>query len=79
VEIVLGPAEVMLGQADGVEAALEFADEDAAAEAEKDRAALLDAKGDVNHTEQIIEEIHRRTDRPDGPKPDGERPGGDPA
>jgi len=49
---------------DGVEAALEFADDDAAAEAEKDRAALLDAKGDVNHTEQIIEEIHRKTDRP---------------
>jgi (E)-4-hydroxy-3-methylbut-2-enyl-diphosphate synthase len=48
---------------DGVEAALEFADDDAAAEAEKDRAALLDAKGDVNHSEQIIEEIHRRSDR----------------
>lgn len=47
---------------DGIDAALEFADDDAAAEAEKDRAALLETKGDdVNHDEQRIDEIRRRS------------------
>ncbi len=45
---------------DGVDAALEFADDDAAAEAEKDRAALLDAQGtDANHDEQRVDIIRK--------------------
>jgi (E)-4-hydroxy-3-methylbut-2-enyl-diphosphate synthase len=45
---------------DGVEAALERADASAAAEAEKDRAALLTEQGDdVNHAEQHIEQIRK--------------------
>ncbi len=55
--------------ADGVEAALEHADADAAAAAEADRAALLDAKGaDVNHSEERIEHI-RGLRGGDGPEP----------
>jgi (E)-4-hydroxy-3-methylbut-2-enyl-diphosphate synthase len=45
---------------DGVEAALGRAEAGAAAEAEKDRAALLTEQGDdVNHAEERIEEIRR--------------------
>ncbi len=45
---------------DGVDAALEFADDDAAAEAEKDRAALLDTQGaDANHDEQRVDIIRK--------------------
>ena len=45
---------------DGVEAALERADSGAAAEAEKDRAALLTEQGDdVNHAESHIDQIRK--------------------
>jgi (E)-4-hydroxy-3-methylbut-2-enyl-diphosphate synthase len=48
---------------DGKAAALAAADPNAAAEAERDRAELLDDKGlDANHSEQRIELIHRRID-----------------
>ena len=48
---------------DGKAAALAAADPNAAAEAERDRAELLDLKGqDANHNEQRIELIHRRVD-----------------
>jgi (E)-4-hydroxy-3-methylbut-2-enyl-diphosphate synthase len=48
---------------DGKEAALAAADPNAAAEAEKDRQALLDDKGtDANQSEQRIELIHKRID-----------------
>jgi (E)-4-hydroxy-3-methylbut-2-enyl-diphosphate synthase len=48
-------------RAGGVEAALADADEAAEAEAEADRAALLDAKGlDANHSGERIELIRRR-------------------
>jgi (E)-4-hydroxy-3-methylbut-2-enyl-diphosphate synthase len=46
--------------AEGVEARLAAADLGAAAEAEKDRAMLLDDKGaDANHSEDLVEEIRR--------------------
>ena len=52
---------------DGIEAALEFADDDAAAEAEKDRAALLDAQGtDANDDEQRVDIIRKLQDPPNG-------------
>jgi (E)-4-hydroxy-3-methylbut-2-enyl-diphosphate synthase len=48
---------------DGKDAALAAADPNAAAEAERDRAALLDDKGlDANQSEQRIELIHKRID-----------------
>lgn len=48
---------------DGKQAALAAADPNAAAEAARDRAALLDAKGlDANRSEQRIEQIHKRVD-----------------
>ena len=48
---------------DGKEAALAAADPNAAAEAEKDRQALLDDKGaDANQAAQRIELIHKRVD-----------------
>ncbi len=47
--------------ADGIDAALADADEGAAAEAEADRAALIDEQGDdVNDSEQIVELIRRK-------------------
>ncbi len=54
---------------DGVEAALDDADEGAAAEAEKDRLSLLDEQGtDANQSEQKIERIERlRKPDPDDP------------
>jgi (E)-4-hydroxy-3-methylbut-2-enyl-diphosphate synthase len=54
---------------DGKEAALAAADPNAAAEAEKDRQALLDVQGaDVNHSEQRIDMIHKRIEsEPAGP------------
>ena len=48
---------------DGKEAALAAADPNAAAEAEKDRAALLDEQGaDANQSGQRIDLIHKRVD-----------------
>ena len=48
--------------AEGVEARLAARDQGAAAEAEADRALLLDAKGaDANHAQERIEKIRRRT------------------
>jgi (E)-4-hydroxy-3-methylbut-2-enyl-diphosphate synthase len=48
---------------DGKEAALAAADPQAAVEAEKDRQALLDAKGaDVNASEQRIDLIHKKVE-----------------
>ena len=50
---------------DGKEAALAAADPNAAAEAEKDRQALLDDKGaDANQAAQRIELIHRESNDP---------------
>ena len=50
---------------DGKEAALAAADPNAAVEAEKDRAALLDEKGaDANQSGQRIDLIHKRVDEP---------------
>ena len=52
--------------ADGVEHALGLADESAAAEAEADRAALLDDKGaDANHAETKIDLIRKLDHQPD--------------
>ena len=52
--------------ADGVEHALGLADAGAAAEAEADRAALLDDKGaDVNHAETKIDLIRKLDHQPD--------------
>jgi (E)-4-hydroxy-3-methylbut-2-enyl-diphosphate synthase len=46
---------------EGVAARLAAADSSAAAEADADRAALLDAKGaDANHSEERVELIDRR-------------------
>ena len=46
---------------EGVAARLAAADSGAADEAEKDRLALLDAKGaDANHSEAIVELIDKR-------------------
>ena len=51
--------------ADGVQAALDDADEGAAAEAEKDRVALLSEQGDdVNASEQKVDLIRKRTGSP---------------
>jgi (E)-4-hydroxy-3-methylbut-2-enyl-diphosphate synthase len=45
---------------EGADARLAAADESAAAEAEKDRAELLDDKGaDANHSEDVVEEIRK--------------------
>ncbi len=49
--------------ADGVDKAMEDADEGAQAEADADRAALLDIKGlDVNHSESRVELIRKRVE-----------------
>lgn len=48
--------------ADGIDAAMSDADESAAAEAEADRAALIDEQGDdVNSSEQIVELIRKKS------------------
>jgi (E)-4-hydroxy-3-methylbut-2-enyl-diphosphate synthase len=59
--------------ADGVAARLAAADDGAEAEAEADRRALLDEKGDANASEAKVEVIRQRfADRE--PRPEGERP-----
>ncbi len=59
VEALVAEAEKLV--AEGVEARLAARDLSAEAEAEADRAALLDAKGDdVNHASERIEQIRRR-------------------
>jgi len=61
VEALVEEAERLV--AEGVEARLAAADPNAEAEAEADRALLLDAKGaDANQANVRIEAIHRRTD-----------------
>jgi (E)-4-hydroxy-3-methylbut-2-enyl-diphosphate synthase len=55
--------------AEGVEARLAARDLSAEAEAEADRAALLDAKGlDANHSQEKIDRIRRRTGESDAPQ-----------
>jgi hypothetical protein len=50
----------------GVEEALRRKDDSAAAEAEADRAVLLDEKGaDANHSEETIERIRHLDERDD--------------
>jgi (E)-4-hydroxy-3-methylbut-2-enyl-diphosphate synthase len=54
----------------GVEEALRRKDDSAAAEAEADRALLLDEKGeDANHSEERIEQIRKREDEDGGGPP----------
>lgn len=53
---------------EGLEARLAAADESAEAEAEADRAALLEQKGDANHDAQRIEMIRKVTDDADDPQ-----------
>ncbi len=66
----------------GIEARLAAADEGAAAEAEADRAALLESRGDANHDAERVELVRRAAvGRPDRPgmrvanraRPDGAR------
>jgi hypothetical protein len=45
--------------AEGVEARLAAADKNAPAEAEADRAALLEARGDANHDAERVELVRR--------------------
>jgi len=55
----------------GVEEALARADQGAEAEAEADRAALLDEKGDdANDVGTRVELIHKREQRAEGDQPD---------
>jgi (E)-4-hydroxy-3-methylbut-2-enyl-diphosphate synthase len=61
VEALVEEAERLV--AEGVDARLAAADSSAAAEAERDRIALLDEKGDdANHSEQRVELIRKRLD-----------------
>jgi (E)-4-hydroxy-3-methylbut-2-enyl-diphosphate synthase len=65
VEALLAEAELLV--AEGIEARLAAADEGAEAEAEADRRALVDAKGeDVNHSEQTVVTIRKRLSHEDG-------------
>jgi len=65
VEALLAEAELLV--AEGIEARLAAADVGAEAEAEADRRALVDARGeDVNHSEQTVVSIRRRLSHEDG-------------
>ena len=65
VEALLAEAELLV--AEGIEARLAAADGGAEAEAEADRRALVDARGeDVNHSEQTVVSIRRRLSHEDG-------------
>ncbi len=69
VEALVAEAERVV--AEGVEARLAAADEGAEAEAEADRAALIDAKGlDVNHSEEVVLRIRETLARPEASTPD---------
>lgn len=59
VDALLEWAQIIMS--DGVEGALAVADHSAEAEAEADRAALIELQGDdVNHAEQVVEMIRKR-------------------
>ena len=59
VDALLEWAQIIMS--DGVEGALAAADHSAEAEAEADRAALIELQGDdVNHAEQVVEMIRKR-------------------
>jgi (E)-4-hydroxy-3-methylbut-2-enyl-diphosphate synthase len=58
--------------AEGVEARLAAADEGAEAEAEADRAALLEDRGDANHEAERVEIVRRAVNRASGTPADGQ-------
>ncbi|MFZ0665076.1 MAG: flavodoxin-dependent (E)-4-hydroxy-3-methylbut-2-enyl-diphosphate synthase [Acidimicrobiales bacterium] len=59
---------------EGLEARLAAADGSAEAEAEADRAALLEQKGDANHDSQRIEIIRKMTGEPEAKRPEEKDP-----
>jgi (E)-4-hydroxy-3-methylbut-2-enyl-diphosphate synthase len=60
--------------AEGLEARLAAADKGAAAEAQADRAALLELKGDANHDAERIEIIRKVTKNPEDKDPGNKAP-----